>query len=161
MSDLKTQVATALHQALDEMNTYINLNGEIKRSSSIIKGWHTYDNYTWELIMSGAQVLNDQRLIDLPDWVIKDIDLLLNHLSEHSAHHSNILYPTPKDTNSLPHAITHADLTKYPRSIKTRTFRTMMNIREALCRALDIDLPNCDSSQGLLDPKPKDLLFEF
>tara|TARA_R110000796_G_scaffold113900_1_gene225634 strand:- start:1332 stop:1460 length:129 start_codon:yes stop_codon:yes gene_type:complete len=36
-----------------------------------------------------------------------------------------------------------------------------MNIREAYCEMMDIDLPNYDSSMGNLDAKPKDTLFDW
>ena len=160
MATIHEQVADALHQALEEMNSYINDYGQIQRSSSIIKGWHTYDNHQWELILAGAKSLSDTGRLDLPTYVEKDIDFLLQHLEEYSVHSDNLLYPTPAETNSLPSAITHANKAKYETTIKTRTFRTMMNVREALCRALDIDLPNEDSSKGNLNPQPKEALFE-
>ena len=161
MTTIHEQVADALYQALEEMNSYINSYGEIQRSSSIIKGWHNYDNHQWELILAGAKNLSDTGRLDLPQYVEKDIEMLLRHLEEYSVHSDNLLYPTPAETKSLPGAITHANKAKYDTTIKTRTFRIMVNVREALCRALDIDLPNEDSSKGKLDPTPAENILEF
>ena len=160
MATIQELVAEAISKSIDEMNDYINTQGMIKPSSKIIKGWHNYDNEQWELILAGAKALADAGDISLPSYVERDIDVLLKHIAEYEAHCDNLMYPTPALTAQLPSAVTHADKRKYDKTIKTRTFRTMMNIREAICAAIDIDLPNDDSSKGKLDPKPGELLFE-
>jgi hypothetical protein len=155
------QMASMTGVALRAMNDHINTHGAIKPSSEIIKGWHEYDNLIWKCILTITKTLADQGAISVPNYVDKDIDLLLQHLNEYDIHHHNLLYPTPKETGKLPGALTHANRAKYDKSIKTRTFRFMMNMRESICFAIDIDLPNEDSSRGKLTPSPKETLFEY
>tara|TARA_R110000796_G_scaffold58432_1_gene135024 strand:- start:814 stop:1308 length:495 start_codon:yes stop_codon:yes gene_type:complete len=154
-------IAGATGVSLNQMNSHINQVGAIKPSSPIIKGWHDYDNVIWKCIFSCARILIDQNRISVPNYVDKDIDFLLTHIEEYGVHHNNVLYPTIKDTGTLPGAITHTNKAKYAKTVKSRTFRTMMNIRESLNAALDIDLPNEDGSRGRLTPSPKDTLFEI
>lgn len=156
---LAEQIASAMSVALKEMNEHINENGQINRSSQVIKNWHVYDNYTWELILGGAKYLNEQGKIKLKGFAERDVDFLLEHLAECYQHTDNVLFPNVKTTGTLPASVTHANPAKYQCTIKTRTFRTMMNVREALCDALDIDLPNEDSSKGKLNATPMDTLF--
>jgi hypothetical protein len=157
---LNALIARALGDALNTMNSHINAHGEIERSSAIIKGWHNYNNLEWGLILGGAQYLSDSTCIRLPAKIEQDIEFLLKHLSEHKGLHHNILYPTVKDTGALPNAVTHTNRAKHDVSIKTRVFRTMMAIRESLCAALDIDLPNCAASKGKLNPTRYEEMFE-
>ena len=156
--DIET-IAGATGVSLNQMNQYINSQGAIAPSSALIKGWHEYDNTIWKCILCCARILVDDHKIQVPGYVDKDIDFLLKHIDEYGIHHHNVLYPTPKETGQLHGAITHANRAKYDKTIKSRTFRTMMNIRESLNSALGIDLPNSDGSQGRLDPTPKDTLF--
>lgn len=157
--DIET-IAGATGVSLKQMNDYINRTGAIAPSSALIKGWHEYDNTIWKCILTCARILVDDHKIQVPGYVDKDIDFLLAHIKEYGIHHDNVLYPTPKETGQLPGAVTHANRGKYDKTIKSRTFRTMMNVREALNEALGIDLPNDDGSRGRLDPKPSDTLFE-
>jgi len=158
-TQLAERIAGAISIALKEMNNHINANGQINRSSQVIKNWHVYDNYTWELILSGAKYLNEQGCINLKGYTERDLDFLLEHLAECYQHTNNVLFPNVKTTGNLPASVTHANPAKYQCTIKTRTFRTMMNLREALCEALDIDLPNEDSSKGKLNATPMSVLF--
>lgn len=160
MATLIEQVADAVSDALSEMNDYINDNGKIQPSSGMIKHWHTYDNHRWELILSGAKALCECGDIRVKPFVEKDIDMLLDHLTQYDSYADNILYPTPKIHRTLPSAVTHADDRKYDKTIRSRTFRTMVNLREALCESLGIDLPNDDSSLGKLNPTPYEALFQ-
>jgi len=157
--DVET-IAGATGVSLNQMNSHINQVGAIKPSSPIIKGWHEYDNVIWKCILTCARILVDENRIQVPNYVDKDIDFLLRHIDEFGNHHNNVLYPTPKDTGTLHGAITHANRAKYEKTVKSRTFRTMMNIRESINFALDIDLPNEDGSRGKLTPSPKETLFE-
>jgi hypothetical protein len=159
MATLVQQVANAVSDSLSEMNNYINLNGKIAPSSTMIKNWHTYDNHRWELVLTGAKAMIECSDIRVRPFVEQDIDMLLNHLTQYDSYADNILYPTPKVHKSLPSAITHADDRKYAKTIRTRTFRTMLNLREALCDTLGIDLPNEDSSIGKLKPNTYEALF--
>jgi len=149
------QITDATGDSLKQMNNHIRENGKIKPSSNVIKNWHEYDNAKWKHILTCNKILIDQGILKVPGYVEQDIDFLLTHIEKCADYSDNVLYPTPKETATLPDAVTHANLAKHNKSIKSRTFRTMMNIREALNDALDIDLPNDDSS--ILGPK--DTLF--
>jgi hypothetical protein len=153
--------AEVLDAVLEQMNDHINRHGQIKQSSQVIKNWHKYDNTVWTLILRGIQRAISNGEITVEGWVERDIDFLLTHIEKCQDHTDNVLYQEPKETGRLPDSVTHANRAKHYKTIKTRTFRTMMQIREALCKALGIDLPNEDSSKGKLDPQPKERLFEF
>jgi len=99
-------------------------------------------------------------LIRIDRFSEENIDFLLQHLDQYWGYTHNILYPTPKETNSLPGSITHANRRAYPKTIKSRTFKFMMEYREALCiHMLGFDLRNEDSSKGLLTPTPFEEMF--
>jgi len=153
--------AEVLDVVLEQMNDHINKHGQIKKSSQVIKNWHQYDNTIWTMILQGIQRAITNGYIKVDGWVESEIDFLLTHIRKCEAHTDNVLYQDPKETARLPDSVTHANTAKHYKTIKTRTFRIMMQIREALCKALGIDLPNEDSSKGKLDPQPKERLFEF
>lgn len=158
MADIYTQLAHTTGDALWAMNNHINENGEIQRSSPVIKLWHTYTNDDWFRILGCVKHLSNCAGIRLPVKTELDIGILLKHLKQYDEHCDNVLYPKVKVTNSLPKAITNIN---GDTSVKTVTFRTMMNIRETLCAALDIDLPNADSSIGKLNPTAFEALYEL
>jgi len=153
--------AEVLDVVLEQMNDHINKHGKIKQSSQVIKNWHQYDNTIWTMILQGIQGGIANGYITVPYWAEKEFDFLLTHIRKCEAHTDNVLFQDPKETARLPDSITHANTAKHGITIKRRTFRCMMQIREALCKALGIDLPNEDSSKGKLDPQPKERLFEF
>ena len=158
-------VGKVMAEAVRQMNQHINQHGRIERSSQVIKNWHDYDNDVWLCILAGAQILQDEANLRLPGYAEDDIELLAKHIEDYGSHHSNILYPTPKDTKHMGDALTHNNPQKHSRTIKQRTYRLMMNIRDRLCGddksigVLAMDFPNSDSSKGKLDPTPKETLL--
>lgn len=142
---------------MERMNQQINSYGKIAKSSSLITHWHTLNNVDWLTLLTSAQGLEAEGSLRLKSWCLRDIDRLIKHIEHNYTHCDNLLYPTVKETNSLPHKITHFDRTT---SVKTVTFKTMMNLREAYCAMLGIDLPNEDSSKGLLNPTRFEVLFD-
>jgi len=156
--DTKT-MAGVLGETLRQMNSHINENGKIQPSSQVIKNWHEYDNCIWIAALEGIKILSEAKLIKLPRFVENDVDFLHTHIQKCADYTDNVLYPTPKETGRLPDAVTHANRAKHDRTIKSTTFRTMMNVREALNQALDIYLPNDDDSKGGLDPTPYEKFF--
>jgi len=159
MDNITKQKVQPLRRAFWEMNNTINDFGEIKPSSRIIKQWHKYDNLDWACIVDIVRLLEEQGAISLKNYTIEDLDWFETLLTQYHNLGDNVLYPDPKTTAHLPDAITHANRAKHKKSTKTKVFRSMMNIREALCKACGIDLPNDDSSKGKLDPTPFDNLF--
>ena len=152
-------IAGAMGVSLKQMNDYINRNGGMQPSSQVIKNWHDYDNSIWKCILTCAKILSESGKIKLPLYVERDIDFLLTHIEKCADYTDNVLYPPVHETERLPDAVTHANLGKHNKSIKTRTFRTMMNVREALNKALDIWLPNVDASKGTLNQPTFDTHF--
>ena len=140
---------------MNRLNNYINSYGEIK-PSSIIKSWHELNNMQWASILYIARELDQGGALRVPNFVSADIDTLLKHLRENYIYCDNVLYPTVAETRNLPHDITHLarDVT-----VKSRVFRTMMNLREAHCHILGVKLPNSDASVGMLDATPYEVLF--
>lgn len=153
-------IAGAMGVSLNQMNSHINRNGQIKPSSQVIKNWHEYDNAIWKCILTCAKILTEAGKMKVPGYVERDIDFLLAHIEKCADYTDNVLYPTTKETAQLPDAVTHANLAKHTKSIKSRTFRTMMNIREGLNEALDIWLPNVDTSKGTLNKPNFDEHFD-
>ena len=157
---METEVlAGALDVSVRTMNNHINENGQIKPSSAVIKTWHDYDNTIWKVILTASKILIEGGKMKVPSYVEADIDFLLEHIEKCADYTDNVLYPTPKETASLPDAVTHAAKHKHSKTIKSRTFRTMMNVREGLNEALGIILPNDDDSKGGLDPTPYERFF--
>jgi hypothetical protein len=158
------QIVQPLRKAFWEMNNLINAEGQLKKSR-IIKQWHKYDNHDWDCILAVVRYLDEQGKIKLPQFILNDVELLSKHLEEFGVeierdfYCDNLLYPSPKHTKTLPDRMTHGNPARNDKTIKTRVFRTMMNVREALCEACGIDLPNDDSSKGKLNPTPFDDLF--
>jgi len=150
--------ADVMSAVLKQMNSHINKHGMIKTSSQVIKNWHEYDNTVWLHIFGTVKLLCDKGLLTLPPFVERDIDYLVNHITEYADDAKykydcdNLAYPDPK--YGLPSRLTEDDRRKYTKTIRTRTFRTMMNVRESLNHAIGVHLPNEDSSKGLLDPTP-------
>ena len=138
------------------LNSYINTHGQIQRSS-IIKQWHDWDNAQWYRYLMFTLVLDDKAHLRLDGRIVRDLQTLVHHIEEYGNHCDNIIYPHPKTTKNLHHKLTHLHRDT---SVKSVAFRAMMNIREAYCELLDIDLPNADSSIGKLDPTPFEEMFE-
>lgn len=142
---------------MNYMNDHINQNGQIKKSSAVIKHWHTFTNEDWSDLLFVIKGLDNEGSMYLNHWRLQDIDHLIQHLDNYSNHADNLLYPDIKITNSLSKKLTNFDSTT---SVKTVTFRVMMSAREAYCVMQGIDLPNDDSSIGKLTPQPSVQLFE-
>tara|TARA_B100000242_G_scaffold294157_1_gene275155 strand:- start:243 stop:761 length:519 start_codon:yes stop_codon:yes gene_type:complete len=153
-------IAGAMGVSLKQMNDYINRNGRMRPSSQVIKNWHEYDNAIWKCILTCAKILVEAGKMKVPGYVEKDIDFLLTHIEKCADYTDNVLYPHPHETARLPDAVTHANLAKHRKSIKSRTFRTMMNVREGLNEALEIWLPNVDTAKGTLNLPTFDDHFE-
>jgi len=151
--------AEAVWGCVNQMNKHIHKHGEIKPSSQVIKNWHEYNNDLWKVFLTGTKRLIDNGKLNLPYWAETDVEFLLEHIEKCADLTDNVLYPTQEETARLPDAVTHVAKHKHGKTIKSRTFRTMMNVREAVCKALDIDLPNSDDSKGGLDPTPFDKFF--
>lgn len=157
---METEIlAGALDKSVRSMNKHINDNGQIQPSSDVIKNWHEYDNTIWKVILTASKILIDGGKMNVKGYVEADIDFLLQHIEKCADYTDNVLYPTQQETMRLPDAVTHVAKHRHGKTIKTRTFRTMMNIREGLNTALGIDLPNADGSKGGLDPTPFERLF--
>lgn len=139
------------------MNTHINTHGQIQRSSDLIKHWHDLNNTDWLVILNIALAMEQDGSWRLNRWTLADCERLVKHIQQYDSHCDNLLYPTPKITNSLHKKITNFDSST---TVKSITFKTMMNLREAYCAMQDIDLPNEDSSKGKLDPTPRERLFQ-
>lgn len=141
---------------MDRLNSYINQHGETP-PSSIIKSWHQLNNSQWASILYVAHQLDQGGCLRVPHWVSGDIDTLLQHLRLNHTLCDNVLYPTVAETHTLPHSCTHVarDIT-----VKSRVFRTMMNLREAYCHILHLHLPNTNSSKGTMNTTSYEALFE-
>lgn len=137
------------------LNNYINTYGQIERSS-VIKEWHDWTNQDWHNYFMLVLALEDRGDIRLDGRITRDLHTLIKHIEEYGSHCENIIYPHPKLTKQLHHKLTHLHRDT---TIKSVAFRCMMNIREAYCAMLDIDLPNADSSIGKLDPTPFERMF--
>ena len=137
---------SAMTQICEDMNEYINLHGQIPRSS-FIKQWHDLDNQFWiDVFWEAVKIDNDSRY-DLSDSVKRDIERLIDHVEKCGMLHPNILNP---DLDvKLPRAATQIESW----SVKTVLWRTMMRLREYYCWVNDIDLPNEDSSRGKSNPE--------
>jgi hypothetical protein len=152
-------LADVLMHACDTMNERINQIGQIPTSDLTIKTWHTYTNTDWEYILDA--VLEIDKLYDVANSLIADIKTLKDHIGQCGHLCDNILYPTPQESVALPRRATTLMQYNPPKTVKTLTFRTMMRIRELYCEIIGLDLPNEDASQGKLNAKPVDNLFEF
>lgn len=157
MKDFITQMVDAYDDVCKQMNTAINTDGKLKRSG-LIKTWHSKTNYEWELILGCAKVLHERGGVRLTGQTERDIDTLLDHIQKYGDLHHNILDPDPKANAILPNQATHIHRDT---SVKTVLWRVMMNVREAYCRILDIDLPNADSSMGRLPNTQEQGLFQW
>jgi hypothetical protein len=142
---------------MDRLNNYINKYGQIQRGS-IIKEWHDWDNIHWLKFLIIALTLESKGHMRLDERIIRDCNTLVKHIDQYCKHSDNVLYPYPKATHKLSHRVTHLHRDT---SIKSVAFKVVMNIREAYCEMMDIDLPNYDSSMGNLDATPKDTLFNW
>lgn len=142
---------------MQSMNDHINANGQIKKSSAIIKHWHELTNRDWLIILLIAKELDNEGSIYLSEGVLNDIDRLINHIDNYDVHCNNLLYPSIDVSKKLNHSLSNFSRDT---TVKTITFKTMMNIREAYCKMKNLDLPNDDSSKGKLDPNPREELFE-
>ena len=147
--------------AYEAMNKHINTHGKIKPSSDVIKTWHTYTNEDYTAILACMATLQQKNKIQLSSYTVKNMIELSNLLADYGDHHPNLLYPTVADTKRLPDAITNAKGKRGNRTTKSKFFQLMMSMREAVCEAVDLYLPNDDTSKGALTPKPRDTLFEF
>lgn len=152
--------AVMIISACDEINQRINEIGEIPKSDQTIKNWHSWDNAAWQLLLEAVLIIDECYPVD--QHLVKDVHTLLDHLDRYSDYTDNLLYPEPKVTNQLSKKLT--TVTNYwgrSENVKTVTFRSMMRIRELYCKITGLDLPNEHTSQGRLDGKPIDRLFEF
>ena len=153
-------IGAVMAQAVYDMNAHINTHGKIERSSQVIKNWHEYDNVIWRCILAGAQILEDEANLMLRGYAEADIEFLWNHIEQYETYHDNLLYPTPNDTKRMPDSLSHNNPQKHQKTIKQRTFRLMMEIRDKLCGdmknpgILGWSLANDDTSKGKLDPTP-------
>ena len=152
-------LAGVLCHACDTINNRINEIGEIPTSDATIKTWHTYTNLDWEYILEA--VLEIDKVYPVSPSLIRDVNNLITHINTAGGLCDNILYPTIQETHSLPKRAREMSDYSPVRTVKSVTFRTMMQVRELYCEIIGLDLPNADSSQGLLDPTPQQQLFEF
>ena len=152
----------AINVICDEMNEYINAHGELQRSTSkrgLLNSWHDLDNQFWLELFDQVDVITNSTKHWLPSWNERDIGEMQKLLTEYGAHHPNLLNPPNKDMQELPKRLTyiHEDLT-----VKKCLWRTLMNIRERVYNPfMEIDLPNSDSSIGMLNTTPKQELFDW
>ena len=156
MTTIKDQVRL-FRKEMELMNKHIKCYGRIQKSSPVIKHWHTLNNLDWLTVLTIAKGLDQEGSMPLKDWTLRDIDKLVNHITNYESHCDNLLYPEIAVTKTLHHKLTNFDRTV---TVKSITFKTMMNLREAYCKMKGIELPNDDSSKGKLDPKPIETLFE-
>jgi len=158
------EIVKAFKETFDGINNYINEHGQIQPSSEIIKTWHTYDNTRWALVLWTVTELDRKGMWTISPTLLRDCELLKEFIGNYHRYSDNLLYPTIQETKSLSKGITHITIPhkndKYC-TVKTLTFSVMMRIREMYCDILGIDLPNADSSKGLLDPSPQDRLLDF
>jgi hypothetical protein len=146
---------------VDEMkslNEHINTHGKISRST-YIKHFHSLVNEEWARILEVAVVCDHLGIMPLTSYTIRDCEQLYEIIKTGHSHGDNLLCPSPKQESRLPRAL--REMPHSNKTVKSTVWRLMMTLREAYCDVLGIDLPNEDSSIGLLDPKPKDQLFEF
>lgn len=144
---------------MSRLNNYINTNGQIGKST-IIKGWHSWTNQDWANYLAAVYKGEEQGYFKLKDFVVQDIETLFDFLVKNDVYAEHLLYPDP--TQQPPKALTTITVRGNSENVKTVVFRTMMNIREAYCpTVLGKRVPNENSSLGILDPDPKEALFEY
>ena len=134
------------------LNNRISEQGQLPQTE-IIKRYHHWTNFEWYGFFTIANYLN------LNHKAQRQIDQLLAHIEDNHVHHHNLLFPTEADRRNMPHALTHL---ARDTSVKSVTWNTMMLVREQYCREIvGFDIPNHDSSIGMLAPQPKDSLFDY
>ena len=143
---------------MKNMNNHINIHGKIK-DSTYIKHFHTLNNEDWARIINVAVMCYDLGIMKLPVKIINDCEELFEIIKTYHTLGDNVLLPHPNLKHRLPKSLW--TMPNSNETVKTVTWRAMVNFREAYCDMLGIYLPNEDSSIGLLDPKPRDQLFEF
>ena len=158
MARLTEQQINTFVDEMKNLNEHINTHGEISRST-YIKHFHTLINEEWARILEVAVTCDYLGIMPLTNRTLEDCEQLYEIIKTHHSFGDNLLCPSPKQESRLPRAL--RDLPGSTTTVKTATWRVMMNLREAYCDMLGIVLPNSDSSIGLLDPKPRDQLFEF
>lgn len=134
------------------LNTWISEQGQLPQTK-IIKRYHHWNNLDWYAFLTVAKHLQ------LPTRAETQIETLLTHIASNHSHHDNLLFPTEQDRAHMPHKLTHFARDK---SVKSVTWNTVMLIREQYCREiLGFDMPNSDSSRGMLTPQPRETLFDY
>jgi hypothetical protein len=161
MAKTLEDMATVYSHVCQTMNNRINQIGQIPTSDLTIKTWHNYTNDDWDYVLDA--VLEIDKVYDVPPSLVRDVKVLKQHLTQYSSLCDNILYPSLQEEKSLrlPKSATTIFHNGQTKTVKTVTFRAMMQSRELYCDICDLVLPNEDSSKGKLDAKPIDSLFDF
>lgn len=154
-------MSTALSTICDDMNNWINTNGKLLSSTNkggFLNQWHDLDNDFWISVFRDARAVMDTTRHSLPSWLEEDMTWLENHINKYGEHHVNLLNPPQSDTREMPKRLTEHST---GRSVKSVLWRLLMNLRERLYNpAMNIDLPNDDTSIGKLNPTTFESLFE-
>jgi hypothetical protein len=147
-----------------QMNERINEIGEIPQSDQTIKNWHEYDNAMWRHLLEAVLIIDQCYNVD--HRLVKDCQILIDHIDQYGDYCGNVLYPTPQITGRLKkevskHSITVPTQWGTTETVKKATFRTMMRVRELYCDIIDLDYPNADASKGRLTASAFERLFDL
>lgn len=144
----------ACEREVHYMNQYINDNGAIA-PSTFIKTWHDRTNDDWLKIIQHMVCTDQYSKWRVNSAIMRDAELLAQHIDAWGKYHPNILNPYPKEQGFVP----KQSLKIGDKTARTILWRFMMNVREFYCYMMNLDLPNSAEGVGKLtgNPNPKDL----
>ena len=151
---------SALATICDEMNAWINTKGKLpssRKRQGFLHDWHDLDNEFWLMVFSDAIRVNDNTRYTMPQWLENNILQLTSHIAKYGKVHPNILNPYREDEDRL---LKQERYFSNDKSVKSVLWHTLMELRERLYNpAMDIDLPNDNSSIGKIKPDTYKELF--
>ena len=130
----------------ETLNTQIQTHGQLQRNNKII--WdmlHSMDNDIWSMYLTGIKIIDKEfgHLVQMNEIAtVLDLERIIDRWG-HMSQSGNIL--TPFKTRSKPH------------NYKGRAWKMVNQGREIWCRAMQIDLPNDDTSKD----NPVDNIVDF